>query len=100
MQHGSILVDIDWDAWASVFSYASDAGRERARRKLPTRMTSLKEELGHEVTPEEVSKALHHAFERALSITLEPGSLTVEEEALARRLTVDKYATEEWTART
>ena len=33
LQHGSILLDIDWDAWVSVFSYASDAGKQRAYDK-------------------------------------------------------------------
>jgi lipoate-protein ligase A len=100
LQHGSILLDIDWDAWVSVFAYASEAGKQRAFQKLPTRMTSLKQELGREVTPEEVSDALHPAFERVLSISLEPAALNQEEAASATRLASEKYGTDAWTLRT
>jgi lipoate-protein ligase A len=100
LQHGSILLDIDWEAWASVFSYASEAGRERALRKLPMRMTSLKQELGRDISPGEVAEALRAAFERTLEISLEPATLNAEESMAARRLAKEKYGAEEWTART
>ncbi|HEX9988362.1 MAG TPA: biotin/lipoate A/B protein ligase family protein [Chloroflexia bacterium] len=100
LQHGSILLDIDWEAWVSVFSYASEAGKQRAFQKLPTRMTSLKQELGRTVTPEEVADALHPAFERVLSISLEPTTLNGEEAASATLLASEKYSTDAWTLRT
>lgn len=99
LQHGSILLEIDWDAWVSVFAYASEAGRERARSKLPTRMTSLKEELGHDISPEVVAEALRDAFERTLDVSLEPGELTAEEKGESLRLAREKYAFDGWTAR-
>src|SRR2546423_32504 len=55
LQHGSILLDVDWEAWASVFAYRTDEGRKRALEKLPMRMTSLKEALGCTVSPEELA---------------------------------------------
>jgi lipoate-protein ligase A len=100
LQHGSILLDVDWEAWASVFSYASGAGRERALRKLPTRMTSLKQELGRDTSPAEVAGALKVAFERALEVSLEAGGLADEESAVAERLAREKYMVREWTVRT
>jgi lipoate-protein ligase A len=100
LQHGSILLDIDWEAWASVFSYASEAGRERALRKLPMRMTSLKEELRRDISPGEVAEALRAAFERTLEINLQPDTLDDEESLAARRLAKEKYGAEEWTTRT
>jgi len=99
LQHGSILLDIDWEAWVSVFTYASEAGRERAARKLPTRMTSLKEEVGYDISPEAVASALQSAFEQTLDLSLEAGELTDEERASTIRLVREKYGTEGWNAR-
>lgn len=99
LQHGSILLDIDFDAWAAVFAYASDAGRERARRKLPQRMTSLREELSRPIEPGEVVAAMLPAFEQALCISLHPGTLSAGEGATAQRLEAEKYGSEAWTAR-
>ena len=99
LQHGSILLDIDWDAWVSVFAYASEAGKQRAYIKLPDRMTSLRHELGRVVSPEEALDAMLPAFEKLLSISLERAALESHEEAAALRLAAEKYGTEEWTAR-
>jgi lipoate-protein ligase A len=99
LQHGSILLDIDWDAWVSVFSYASEAGRRRAYIKLPERMTSLRHELGRVVSPEEALSAMLPAFEKALHISLNEASLSTQEESVASRLAVEKYGLPEWTAR-
>jgi lipoate-protein ligase A len=97
LQHGSILLDIDWDAWVSVFAYASEAGRQRAYGKLPTRMTSLRQELGREVTAEEVQERLARSFEEVLQIDLTRGDLSEVEEASTRELAREKYASEAWT---
>jgi lipoate-protein ligase A len=99
LQHGSILLDIDFDAWTSVFAYDSAEARERAALKLPTRMTSLRHELGRMVAPIEVCEALHRAFEQEFAISLEPAELSAQEEARARSLAAQKYACELWTAR-
>jgi lipoate-protein ligase A len=97
LQHGSILLDIDWDAWVSVFAYASEAGKQRAYGKLPTRMTSLRQELGREVTVEEVQERLVRSFEEVLRIDLATGGLSEVEETAARRLAQEKYGSAAWT---
>lgn len=99
LQHGSILLDIDWDAWVSVFKYATEAGKQRAYSKLPSRMTSLRHKLGREVSAAEVADALQAAFERGFSGGLESGNLTPDEDEAARRLAADKYGADEWTLR-
>ncbi len=99
LQHGSILLDIDWDGWVSVFAYASDAGRQRARQQLPMRMTSLRDELGRDVTAEEVQSALKRSFESTLAISLEAAALSDVEAAAAHRLEQEKFGSEAWTAR-
>jgi lipoate-protein ligase A len=100
LQHGSILLDVDWDALVNVFSYASDAGRERAYTKLPSRMTSLSEELGRPVTARELQAALVPAFERTFGISLMEVEPTPSEVEAARRLAAEKYAIVGWTRKT
>jgi lipoate-protein ligase A len=99
LQHGSILLDIDFDAWTAVFTYEHEQARRQAAHKLPARMTSLRQELGRTVTPAEVCTALSRAFEEEFAISLELATLSAHEEAEALRLATTKYATEAWTAR-
>jgi len=99
LQHGSVLLDIDWDAWASVFSYRTPAGRERALLKLPTRMTSLAEQLGRQVSFDEAANALKNGFATALRIDLEPGELSTPEMENAVKLAREKYQNPAWTER-
>jgi lipoate-protein ligase A len=99
LQHGSILLDVDWEAWVSVFAFRSEAGRLRALAKLPGRMTSLKQELGREVSASEVRAALQEGFSSAFGIDLVPAPLAPAELAQAERLAKQKYAKEEWTTR-
>ena len=99
LQHGSILLDIDWEAWASAFTYASEAGRERALGKLPSRMTSMKQELGRDISPAELAETLASSFERRLKIGLAAAPLRDDEYQVARRLAKEKYSGGEWTGR-
>jgi lipoate-protein ligase A len=99
LQHGSILLDIDWDAWVSVFAYANPSGKERAFTKLPNRMTSLRQELGRPITLEEAQAALIPSFERTLNINLNPTTLSDHEQEETLRFAKEKYATEHWTAK-
>lgn len=97
LQHGSILLDIDWQAWVAVFAYASEVGRQRALQKLPTRMTSLREELGRDASVAQVRAALLKSFQQVLEIGLEESRLTQVEQAAAQRLTAEKYGSDTWT---
>ncbi|HST05622.1 MAG TPA: biotin/lipoate A/B protein ligase family protein [Chloroflexia bacterium] len=100
LQHGSILLDIDWDSWVSVFSYATEAGKQRARLKLPSRMTSLRHELGRIVTPQEVQAALINGFEQTFNIALNNTSLSAQEQAETARLVSEKYSAGSWITKT
>jgi len=99
LQHGSILLDVDWEAWASVFAFRTEGGRLRAMQKLPSRMTSLREELGRPVSEQEVREALQAGFASAFEIDLVPGEATGAELELASRLAREKYGHAEWTGR-
>jgi lipoate-protein ligase A len=60
--------------------------------------TSLQEALGREVAWEELVDALILGFAGAWGIEIHPGSLTAEEEELARRLEHERYRNSEWTS--
>lgn len=96
LQHGSILLDIDWDAWVSVFAYATPAGKERAYTKLPTRMTSLRHELGRPISRDEAQDALTQSFERTMRLHLINTSLSAHEQSETLRLAKEKYSSESW----
>ncbi|MDC4224186.1 MAG: biotin/lipoate A/B protein ligase family protein [Candidatus Manganitrophus sp.] len=60
---------------------------------------SLRELLSDLPADERLRTALQNGFESALSITLEGGSLTAEEEAQSARLVKEKYGNAAWTLR-
>lgn len=99
LQHGSVLLDVDWDAWVSVFAYASEAGKRRAYAKLPERMTSLRHAVGRAVSPQEAVEAMLPAFETALNVSLNRVNMDPGEEGAALKLAAEKYESQEWTER-
>lgn len=99
LQHGSILLDINWEAWFSVFAYTTETAKQQAFDKLPTRMTSLRHELGRTVTAHEVGMALRRGFEEVLSVSLAADDPSEHEMTTATRLANQKYGLGEWTAR-
>lgn len=99
LQHGSILLDVDWQAWTSVFAYPTERAKTLAAEKLQRRMTSIARELGRVVSGQQVAAVLARAFEAELHINLEPGDLSREEWEAAARLAAEKYGSPGWTER-
>ncbi len=64
-------------------------------KAVEDRVTNLRRYLGRKVGFDEARDALVHGFENTLGITLEPGELTAEEEALVTELKA-KYSSREW----
>jgi lipoate-protein ligase A len=63
-------------------------------------MTSLRQELGRNVSAGEVEQALLKGFEAALHVSLEASKASEPEQEAARLLAREKYASEDWTGRT
>ncbi len=96
LQHGTLLLDVDLD-WMFKFLRVPWARSHMdilcvAERKI----TSLKHELGREVSKEEAQKALVKGFENALDIQLVEDELTDFEIKTAERLCKEKYSTQKW----
>jgi len=72
LQHGSILLDADPEAWTALLGSTG-------------RLVTLRALLGEAPSPEQVAEAVLGGF-GALGVRLEPGSVSPEEEELARAL--------------
>ena len=95
LQHGTVLVKVDLPKMFTLLKLKSATcaqAADIAKRKI----TSIQNELGHEVMPETVANALAQGFRAILKIQLEPAELTAYEVELAQKLYEEKYATAEW----
>lgn len=96
LQHGTFLLGVDLRKmftflrvpWAKTCMEIVGV----ARRKI----TSIREELGREVSTAEVNEALINGFQKASNIRLVDGELTPHERELAEKLCKEKYATDDW----
>lgn len=99
LQHGTLLVEVDLERmftllrvpWAKTCMEVVGV----ARRKI----TSIRNEVGRDVSVDEVNQALVQGFRTALNIDLIKGELTEYELELAEKLRGSKYATEDWNLR-
>jgi lipoate-protein ligase A len=78
LQHGSVVLAPQVEVLAAVFELSAE--------ELARRITSLEAILGRGVTAAEVGEALTEGLARALGAVFEPGRLSAEEWALARRI--------------
>lgn len=96
LQHGTLLLDVDLAKmftllrvpWANTFMKVVNVAKHK--------ITSIRKELGRNISTIEVYQALIKGFQNALNITLEDSELTSYERELAEKLHKEKYATKEW----
>jgi lipoate-protein ligase A len=99
LQHGTLLRSVDLDKMFQLLKLkdiscveAAAVGRER--------LTSIKDELEHDVNSNTVVNALKQGFKTILKIQLQESPLTLFEKELADKLYKEKYSTKEWTFNT
>ena len=96
LQHGTLLLDVDLEKmftflrvpWAKTCMEVVTVARHKH--------TSIKKELGKDVSVTEVYQALINGFQRALNIRLVEGKVTSYEREFAEKLYKEKYATDDW----
>jgi lipoate-protein ligase A len=96
LQHGTILLDVDLEKmftflrvpWAKTCMEIIGV----ARRKI----TSIKKEIGKDVSTMEANRVLIEGFRRALNIEPVDGELTLYERELAEKLCREKYSANDW----
>ncbi len=95
LQHGTILVDADFNVMFQVLGV--DMSRaEEARSQL----TTIRGELGRRVGFAEVAEAIKSGFEDALGVRLRRGWLNSQELKAASKLLREKYRRDEWNLKT
>ena len=99
LQHGAILIDLDAEKLLSVFKFSSEAAKERMRSKIPEKAISINSLREEPATAEECVRAFKSGFEQALSINLQPYSLTEQQLIDVKALAEKKYANAEWNFR-
>jgi len=99
LQHGTILVRVNLE---KMFTYLRVPWAENCMQVVSVarhKITSLYDELGKDVSIEEINTALANGFQKALDIELVEGELTPCEIQLEERLCRQKYATDDWNLR-
>lgn len=89
LQHGSFLLDIDWERFLRVFSKSEG-------KKGNESITCLGEVSGRKIGYEEVVPVLTRGFEKAFGVRMIESDLTEQEHDLAKRLVQEKYSSTDW----
>jgi lipoate-protein ligase A len=96
LQHGTVLVDADLE---KMFTFLRAPWAKTCMEVMSVaknKITSIKTELGKEVSPTTVHQALVEGFQEMLKTKLANGELTPFEKELAEKLCREKYATADW----
>jgi len=96
LQHGSILIDFDYNKNNSIFN--SDNNFDSIN-SLKQRITSIKRELNKIVSYNELVEAIKFGFKENFDFDMINYSLSEEEMELTKKLKEEKYSTEEWNYR-
>ena len=94
-QHGTLLLSVDLPKMFQLLRL-KNATPTQAAQIAQRKITSIQNELGHAVTAETAANALAHGFMATLKIHLTSSTLTLYEQALAKKLYARKYATASW----
>jgi lipoate-protein ligase A len=102
LQHGTLLLDVDLPKMFTVLRVPWANSCMQVVNVAKGKITSVKDELGHEVSSETAANTVAHGFAVAMNMqvienvqSLDSG-LTINEQKLADRLFKEKYATKEW----
>jgi len=96
LQHGTVLLDVDLE---KMFTFLRVPWAKTCMEIVciaKDKITSIKKQLGRNISVKEVSQVLVEGFQKALNIELVNGELTSYERELAEKLCNWKYATREW----
>lgn len=96
LQHGTLLIDVDLKKMFTLLRVPWAKSCLQVAAIAKNKITSVKETLGHAVSPETTSNALIEGFKNAFSTQLVTGELVPFERELAEQLCREKYATDEW----
>lgn len=96
LQHGTFLVNVDLEKMFSFLNVPWAKTCMEVVNVAKNKITSVKNEVGANVSIEEAYTALVKGFEKALNINLEEGELSPYEKMFSEKLCNEKFSTEEW----
>ena len=96
LQHGTILIDIDYNKMFSFLKVPKAKIKDKNITDVKDRVTSLRKELGRKVTMEEVRLSVIRGFEDTFHVQFLEDELSKEEIAREKFLYEYKYDTDEW----
>jgi len=94
--HGCILVGSDLKILGKVLNVPRVKLEDRHVASVQKRVTTVRDELGRDVSTTEVRDAIVDGIESCYRVKVEPGDLTKEELGLAEELYQTKYSRLEW----
>lgn len=94
--HTSLLVDFDIPLMTDIMSTPLIKLQDKGYNCFSQRMTTMREEMGCEVTVEEVMKAIEEAFEKEFSIHFIKDSPDEWENKTIQGYITDRYTNPEW----
>lgn len=94
--HCSILVSSDLRRLQEVLNFSQNTARIPFVRSIRKDVSTLRIELGREISITETKDSLRIGFEKAFIIRLAEGDTTQEERELAEKLYDEKYSTKAW----
>jgi len=92
---GDLLMEVPGDLMSRIIRAPSEKFQDKLAESMGEWLTSIRGELGEEVSRESVKSALVAAFEESLGVELEPGSLTAGEEDCMAGL-IEERIQERW----
>jgi len=94
--HGSILVSSNLSVLSKVLSAPNRRLKDKHVRSVRKTVTTIRDEIGRDVSVDEVKEKLKKGIEKAYKIKLVDSVLTSEEERLAEELFQGKYSRKGW----
>jgi len=95
-QHGTLLLNVNLPRMFQLLRVRFTDNCSLAAQTATRKITSVQNELGHAVTAETAANALAQGFIATLKIHLISSTLTLYEQALAKKLYARKYSTASW----
>ncbi len=96
LQHGTLLLDVCLEKMFDLLRVPWAKTCMEVVNVAKNKITSIKDEIGKDISIEQVNMALIEGFQKALNVKLVEGCLTAYERELAEKLRKTKYATSEW----
>lgn len=96
--HASLLIDLDVPLMLRALNTPFEKISDKQISTVAARISTVRRELEHEVTLEEVRRRMAEGYAGAFSVALHPGEFTHAERREIARLEQEKYLSQDWVA--